>query len=207
MSTLRIGEVASRTGFSRDAIRYYERLGLLGHPLRTAAGYRVYGEQSLKRLRVIRNAKRFGFSLSEIRAFMKVRDAGGAPCVQVRKAAERRLQEVDEQLRELSRVRLTMRRTLEQWDAKLAATPAGARAGLLEDDVDLPAKAYRDSTRTIVQPLFSRDSSKDHARNSTRSERAALGTNAARPLHLAVARPPSNSSTPQDWKSKRWDRS
>ena len=53
MSTLRIGEVAARSGFSRDAIRYYERLGLLGQPLRTDAGYRVYGEQSLKRLRLI----------------------------------------------------------------------------------------------------------------------------------------------------------
>jgi len=138
MPALRIGDVAAATGFSRDAIRYYERLGLLGHPLRTAAGYRVYGEQSLKRLRVIRNARRFGFSLAEIRAFMKVRDSGGAPCAEVRKAAERRLAEVDEQLGELSRLRVAMQQTLEQWDVKLAATPAGARAGLLEDEAALP---------------------------------------------------------------------
>jgi DNA-binding transcriptional MerR regulator len=138
MSTLRIGEVAATTGFSRDAIRYYERLGLLGHPLRTDAGYRVYGEQSLKRLRVIRNARRFGFSLAEIRAFMKVRDAGGAPCAEVRRAAERRLAEVEDELRQLEHLRGAMQRTLEQWDAKLSATPAGSRAGLLEDEVALP---------------------------------------------------------------------
>ena len=138
MSTLRIGAVASQTGFSRDAIRYYERLGLLGQPPRTDAGYRVYGEQSLKRLRVIRNARRFGFSLAEIRAFMKVRDAGGAPCAEVRRAAERRLAEVDDELRHLERLRAAMQRALRQWDATLSATPPGARAGLLEGEVALP---------------------------------------------------------------------
>src|SRR6185436_17877573 len=150
MSTFRIGDVAAMTGFSRDAIRYYERLGLLGRPLRTDAGYRVYGEQSLKRLRVIRNARRFGFSLGEIRAFMSVRDAGGAPCAEVRRAAERRLVEVDDELRHLERLRDAMRRTLNQWDAKLSATPAGARAGLLEDEIALPERgeSLRRSTRT-----------------------------------------------------------
>jgi DNA-binding transcriptional MerR regulator len=137
-STFRIGEVAALSGFSRDAIRYYERLGLLGRPLRTDAGYRVYGEQSLKRLRVISNARRFGFSLAEIRDFMKVRDSGGAPCAEVRRAAERRLGEVDDELRHLERLRDAMQRTLNQWDAKLSATAAGGRARLLEDEVALP---------------------------------------------------------------------
>ena len=140
MSGLRIGKLAALTGFSRDAIRYYERLGLLGHPPRTDAGYRVYGEQSLKRLRVIRNARRFGFTLAEISAFMKVRDAGGAPCAEVRRAAERRLAEVDDELRHLERLRGAMQQALRQWDAKLSATPPGVRAGLLEDEVALPER-------------------------------------------------------------------
>jgi len=98
----------------------------------------VYGEQSLKRLRVISNARRFGFSLAEIRDFMKVRDSGGAPCTEVRRAAERRLGEVDDELRHLERLRDAMQRTLNQWDAKLSATAAGGRARLLEDEVALP---------------------------------------------------------------------
>jgi len=150
MPALRIGDVAAATGFSRDAIRYYERLGLLGQPLRTDAGYRVYGEQSLKRLRVIRNARRFGFSLAEIRDFMKVRDAGGAPCAEVRRAAERRLAEVDDEIRNLDRLRRAMQLTLKEWDANLSDTPAGGRAALLEGDVPLPEprKSSRRGTRT-----------------------------------------------------------
>ena len=136
--SLRIGHLAALSGFSRDTIRYYERLGLIGKPERTEAGYRVFGEQALKRLRVIRNARRFGFSLAEIRAFMRVRDAGGAPCAEVRKAAERRLDQVEAQLRDLAKLRKAMRKTLGSWNDRLATTPDGARAHLLEDELALP---------------------------------------------------------------------
>jgi DNA-binding transcriptional MerR regulator len=134
---LRIGELAARSGFSRDTLRYYERIGLLTRAPRTDGGYRVYSEQMLNRLRVIRNARRFGFSLAEIREFMKVRDSGGAPCGAVRRAAERRMAEVESQLNELKRLRRAMATTLTNWDKKLAVTPSGSRAGLLEDDLDI----------------------------------------------------------------------
>lgn len=143
MPPLRIGDLAARSGFSRDAIRYYERIGLLGVAPRTDAGYRVYGEQTLRRLRVIGNARRFGFSLSEIREFMKVRDAGGAPCAAVRRAAEKRLAEVNNELSHLAELRDAMSRTLSQWDVTLAATPAGSRAGLLEGEAQLPDRTTR----------------------------------------------------------------
>lgn len=138
--SLRIGDLAAQSGFSRDAIRYYERIGLLGAPPRTDAGYRVYGEQALNRLRVIRNARLIGFSLAEIRGFMRIRDAGGAPCAEVRRAAERRLEEVSAELRHLMNVRRAMRRTLAQWNEKLSSTPRGGRAGLLEGDLELPER-------------------------------------------------------------------
>ena len=67
---LSIGEVAARTGESRDTIRYYERAGLVPPPIRTAAGYRQYRAGIVNRLALIRNAQRFGFSLREIRGFL-----------------------------------------------------------------------------------------------------------------------------------------
>ena len=76
---LTIGEVAARTGESRDTIRYYERVGLVPAPIRTAAGYRQYRAGIVNRLALIRNAQRFGFSLREIRGFLGVRDGGGKP--------------------------------------------------------------------------------------------------------------------------------
>jgi DNA-binding transcriptional MerR regulator len=143
MSSIRIGDLAAMSGFSRDTIRYYERIGLLGAPPRTDGGFRVYGEQTVKRLRVIRNARRFGFALTEIRGFMRVRDAGGAPCAEVRGAAERRLAEVDAQIRELTELRRGMRRTLSRWNDRLSATPNGTRAGLLEGEIALPEPRRR----------------------------------------------------------------
>lgn len=73
---LRIGELACRAGVSVDAIRYYERLGLLMRPERTEGGYRQYGPEDLGRLLFIRRAKLLGLWLSEIRELLEVADEG-----------------------------------------------------------------------------------------------------------------------------------
>jgi DNA-binding transcriptional MerR regulator len=129
---LTIGALAARAGVSADTIRYYERLGLLPKPIRTAAGYRQYQPAAVNRLALIRNAQRFGFSLRQIGGFLQVRDAGGRPCHDVRAAAQRVLDAVDHQIAELNKTRKRMRHTLRIWDGKLAATPAEHRARLLE---------------------------------------------------------------------------
>jgi DNA-binding transcriptional MerR regulator len=67
---LRIGDVVRRTGLTERAIRHYEAQGLL-KAARTAAGQRVYGEDMLRRLAIIRVLKRAGFSLSEIRKLIQ----------------------------------------------------------------------------------------------------------------------------------------
>lgn len=65
-----ISDLARATGFSRPTIRYYERVGLLPEPDRTAAGYRVYGDEAVARLRFVARAKRLGLSLEEIKALL-----------------------------------------------------------------------------------------------------------------------------------------
>ncbi len=67
---LRIGELAERAGTSTDTIRYYERMGLLQSPERTASGYRLYTDADLGRLLFIRRAKRLGFSLGDIKGLV-----------------------------------------------------------------------------------------------------------------------------------------
>ena len=129
---LTIGEVAARTGESRDTIRYYERVGLVPKPLRTPAGYRQYREGIVNRLALIRNAQRFGFSLRDIAGFLGVRDGGGRPCHDVRAAAGCMLDAIDRQIAELIETRKRMKTTLKAWDAKLAATPADRPALLLD---------------------------------------------------------------------------
>jgi DNA-binding transcriptional MerR regulator len=139
-AVLPIGEVAALSGLTRETIRYYERLGLLPKAARTASGYRQYPSDVINRLRLIRNAQRFGFSLTEIAGFLRVREAGGAPCQAVRDAAERMLSAVDAQIVELQGTRRQMRRTLRQWTRTLALTPPGRQARLLES---LPAGSVR----------------------------------------------------------------
>jgi DNA-binding transcriptional MerR regulator len=129
---LRIGEVAARTGESRDTIRYYERIGLVPKPIRTEAGYRQYRDGVVNRLALIRNSQRFGFPLRDIARFLGIRDGGGKPCHDVRAAAQRMLEAADRQIAEMVEARNQMEATLKNWDAKLAATPPNQPALLLD---------------------------------------------------------------------------
>lgn len=138
--TLRIGEVAEATGISVEALRFYERRGLLGRPARTASGYRVYDEGVLERLAFIKRAQSIGFSLDEITEILEMRGRGEAPCVEVREAARRKLAELDARLRELRRYRNELARTLEDWDERGIAE--GQFCGLIEHShVHAPAAA------------------------------------------------------------------
>lgn len=67
---LTIGEVATRSGFSIKALRFYERRGLLPPSGRSAGGFRLYGEADLHRLEFIRQAKTLGLSLDHIRELL-----------------------------------------------------------------------------------------------------------------------------------------
>jgi DNA-binding transcriptional MerR regulator len=75
-TTFRIAEVAQRSGFTPATLRYYEAIGLLAPKRRTDAGYRIYDETSLERLRFISRAKRLGCSLDEIADLTRVWDGG-----------------------------------------------------------------------------------------------------------------------------------
>lgn len=127
---LRIGEVAEATGISVEALRFYERRGLLGRPARTPSGYRAYDEGVLERLAFIKRAQAIGFSLDEIGEILEMRGRGEAPCVEVRQAARRKLAELDARLRELRRYRNELARTLDDWEER--GIEEGQFCGLIE---------------------------------------------------------------------------
>jgi DNA-binding transcriptional MerR regulator len=138
--TLRIGEVSEATGIGVEALRFYERRGLLGRPARTASGYRAYDEEVLERLAFIKRAQAIGFSLDEIGEILEMRGRGEAPCVEVREAARRKLAELDVRLRELRRYRNELARTLADWDER--GIEEGHFCGLIEHShVHAPATA------------------------------------------------------------------
>ncbi|HLJ47677.1 MAG TPA: heavy metal-responsive transcriptional regulator [Bryobacteraceae bacterium] len=140
---LRSGELARLCGVSPDTLRHYERVGVLGRPRRTPAGYRQYPPEAVTRVRLVRRALQIGFKLEELAPILRIRDGGGAPCRQVRSLAESKLGQVEEQIAELSALRDHLRKLLVDWDDRLGAVPDGGRAGLLEALIDLPSRKGR----------------------------------------------------------------
>jgi DNA-binding transcriptional MerR regulator len=127
---LRIGEVSKRSGIGIEALRFYERSGLLERPPRTESGYRVYDEAVLERLAFIKQAQALGFALDEVKRIMDDARAGKSPCDEVREIVRRRLDELDERMREMRRYRAELAKTLEEWD-RVGRAP-GHICGLIE---------------------------------------------------------------------------
>ncbi|MGH7566904.1 MAG: MerR family DNA-binding protein [Gemmatimonadota bacterium] len=99
------GLLATRAGIGPETVRYYERIGLLEEPRRTPAGYRLYEEADLSRLRFIQRAKELGFSLDDIRDLIALRLDHDSDCSEIERRAERRLADIHGRIRDLERVR------------------------------------------------------------------------------------------------------
>src|SRR5579859_6397589 len=112
---MKIGELAKQTGTSVQALRFYERSGLLPKPTRTESGYRVYAPGDLRRVELIRQAKRLGFSLAEIKRILRLRQQGSCPCSEVVHMLEKHVRETNEQIRRLQRFRRELASTLDDW--------------------------------------------------------------------------------------------
>lgn len=124
-SELTVSALAGRVGLSPDAVRYYERLGLLPTPPRSRAGYRIYDPAAIDRLHLIKGAQRVGLRLREIGELLDVVDRGQCPCGHTQALLVQRLAEVDAELDRLGALRATLARLLAQASkASRAATTA-----------------------------------------------------------------------------------
>lgn len=84
---LTIGQVARLAAVSADTLRYYEKEGLVAPARKSAAGYRLYTADAVRRLRFIRHAQDCGFSLAEVRELLTLRASGNACCTDVKSVA------------------------------------------------------------------------------------------------------------------------
>lgn len=134
---MRIGELGKRSGFAHSQIRYWERRGLLPPPRRAASGYRVYGEEDLRRLQLLRRGKLLGLSLAEIRVLLEAVERGccGEAASAGRALAERKITEIDRRIAELR----ALRATLEQGLAAGGPPVPGCVREPCRDDHDLPS--------------------------------------------------------------------
>jgi MerR family copper efflux transcriptional regulator len=106
---MRIGEIAERAGLSTKALRYYERVGLIEEPIRTASGYRDYDPSVLDRLRFIRSAQAAGLTPGEIKGVIAFREQGSPPCGHVLELIEGRVADLDRRIAELDDLRDDLR--------------------------------------------------------------------------------------------------
>ena len=100
---MQIGEMAKRSGFSRDTLRYYEKIGLirLGNKQRGENNYRIYDEEVLSRLALIKKMKAVGFTLNQIKELMRMEELDMVSCPSVGEMVKAELQKIDEQIRSL----------------------------------------------------------------------------------------------------------
>jgi DNA-binding transcriptional MerR regulator len=98
---MRIGTLAEHAGVTTKTIRYYESIHLLAEPLRTASGYREYGDDAVERLRFIRDAQASGLSLAEIQSVLELKDSGARSCGHTMALLDRHLAEIEEQIARL----------------------------------------------------------------------------------------------------------
>ena len=118
MSQYTVSKLADQVGTSADALRYYERIGLLPEPDRTPSGYRLYGEDAVERVRFIKRAQRFGLRLEAIGELLDIQERGLCPCGHTRLLLERRLAEIDEEMAALVRLRADVAEMVDSFPAR-----------------------------------------------------------------------------------------
>jgi DNA-binding transcriptional MerR regulator len=109
-----IGRVAEAAGCKVQTVRYYETIGLLPPPARTAGNQRVYGPAAVERLRFIRHARALGFHLDAIRDLLSLADRPDQPCDAVDAIARAQLVEVEARLARLTTLKTELERMIAQ---------------------------------------------------------------------------------------------
>jgi MerR family transcriptional regulator, copper efflux regulator len=116
---MRIGQLSAATGLSRDALRFYEKRGLLTAQ-RSSNGYRSYPAEAAEWLGYVRTAQSLGFTLAEIEADLPLMAVGQASAESLRVALQRKLDDITRRVEGLNRLRDELARRL---DGAMAACP------------------------------------------------------------------------------------
>lgn len=117
-----ISEVAKQAGVNIQTLRYYERRRLLSKPERTASNYRVYPNDTARRIRFIKRVQKLGFSIKEIQEILALRASSRARCADVQRHAQAKIKEIEEKIRALTAMRWTLEKLVAECSAKKPIT-------------------------------------------------------------------------------------
>lgn len=104
MPEFTIGKLSDKTGCNIETIRYYERIGLLRKPPRSAGGHRLYVEEDIRQLTFVRRSRELGFTLEAVRNLLSRIEGGGYTCAEIKRIAVDHLSEVHRKLADLKRL-------------------------------------------------------------------------------------------------------
>lgn len=107
---LGIGDSAKRTGTKVVTVRYYEQVGLLPVPSRTAGNYRIYWTEHIRRLRFIRRCRDLGFTLDQIRDLLRLSSQKNDACAEVDRITAQHLIKIEQKISDLKRLAKELRR-------------------------------------------------------------------------------------------------
>lgn len=105
---LSIGALSKQSGANIETIRYYEKIGVMPAPPRSAGGYRLYAPDHLKRLGFVRRGRQLGFSLDELRGLLQLVDGHAYTCAEVHALTLKHLTEVRRKIADLRRLEHVM---------------------------------------------------------------------------------------------------
>ncbi len=133
---MQAGQAAKLLGVGIQTLHFYEHEGLISHPPRSRAGYRLYTPEIIERVCFIRKAQAIGFSLDEIKEIIALAQKGTSPCGRVQVALAGKLNEVDRRLKELSDFRNDLAALIEQ-AAELSTHEAQAQVCSIVEEAPL----------------------------------------------------------------------
>ena len=138
---MKLIECARAAGVSADTLRHYVKEGLVKPAGRTQAGYRVFSEASVARVRFIRSSLALGFSLKDVAELVGMSEKGELPCPRARALLEDHIRREQEHLEATQRLYRRMKLAMREWRSRPDGVPDGhSVCGLIEGTfVDLPA--------------------------------------------------------------------
>lgn len=103
-----IGALSERSGVNIETIRFYEKIGVMPQPGRSAAGYRLYNDAHAKRLHFVRRGRELGFSLDELRGLLRLVDGHAYTCREVHDLTIEHLKDIRQKIADLRRLERAM---------------------------------------------------------------------------------------------------
>ncbi len=112
------GELSRKTGCNAETIRYYEKIGIMPEPARSASGYRQYDAGHERRLGFVMRGRELGFTMEDLKSLLDLIDRRAVSCADVEKLARAHLQSVRDKISDLKRMESALSSTVRACSGK-----------------------------------------------------------------------------------------